>query len=330
MITGAALGLPGYEQMFDDANIARILRRRAVHRRDPPALRREMLDKHITRLVKGEDGGASLRDDRPRGATSSSWPPAAARSTWKASSASPPTASPRSDRATQLAIAAGIDALRDAGIPLVMRYKTTSTGTQLPDRWGLPDAMRDDTGVIFASAFPGYDSFADELARYYDRPRPPRATGRARGTARARIDARRERPGRLARSIAASHELQPVLETEPYMFDRRFLFRVLSMGHSQFAEFIGARGPNTQINSACASTTQAIALARGLDSRRPLPPRDRGIRRRRHLRQLLPWIGAGFLATGAAATDDVVEDAAASVRPAPARHDHRHGRGRRS
>ena len=33
------------------------------------------------------------------------------------------------------------------------------------------------------------------------------------------------------------------------------------MGHSQFAELIGARGPNTQINSACASTTQAVALA---------------------------------------------------------------------
>ena len=59
------------------------------------------------------------------------------------------------DRVTRLAIAAGIDALRDAGIPLVMRYKTTSKGTQLPERWGLPDALRDDTGVIFASAFPG-------------------------------------------------------------------------------------------------------------------------------------------------------------------------------
>src|SRR5581483_6782271 len=71
------------------------------------------------------------------------------------------------DRVTQLAIASGVDALRDAGIPLVMRYKKTSLGTQLPDRWMLPDALRDDTGVIFASAFPGYDSFADEMSRYY-------------------------------------------------------------------------------------------------------------------------------------------------------------------
>ena len=32
----------------------------------------------------------------------------------------------------------------------------------MPDRWVLPEALRDDTGVIFASVFPGFDSFADE------------------------------------------------------------------------------------------------------------------------------------------------------------------------
>ncbi len=33
------------------------------------------------------------------------------------------------------------------------------------------------------------------------------------------------------------------------------------MGHSQFAEYIGARGPNTHVNAACASTTHAVAIA---------------------------------------------------------------------
>ena len=50
------------------------------------------------------------------------------------------------DWVTRLAMAAGIDALRDAGIPLVRRYKTTSTGSRLPVGWGLPESMRDDTG----------------------------------------------------------------------------------------------------------------------------------------------------------------------------------------
>ncbi len=66
------------------------------------------------------------------------------------------------------------------------------------------------------------------------------------------VNARRGRPPHRS-------DLSRLLEEEPYEFDRRFLFRVLSMGHSQFAEAIGARGPNTQVNSACASTTQAVA-----------------------------------------------------------------------
>lgn len=65
------------------------------------------------------------------------------------------------DITSQLALAAGIDALREAGIPLVQSYKHTTTGKHLPDRWMLPEAMRDDTGVIFASAFPGGDRFAN-------------------------------------------------------------------------------------------------------------------------------------------------------------------------
>ena len=104
--------------------------------------------------------------------------------------------------------------------------------------------------------------------------------------------------------------MEHLLATEPFEFDRRFLFRCLSMGHSQFAELIGARGPNTQVNAACASTTQALCMA------------EDWIRTGRARRvvviaaddvtsdALLPWVGSGFLASGAAATDDVVEDAA--------------------
>ncbi len=83
-------------------------------------------------------------------------------------SAFPLTAVPPSIALPNWRLPWGIDALRDAGIPLVMRYKTTSKGSQLPGSVGPPDALRDDTGVIFASAFPGCDSFADEMSRYYN------------------------------------------------------------------------------------------------------------------------------------------------------------------
>src|SRR5208283_3655937 len=132
----------------------------------PQRFRQDMLDKHILRLVKSEKGEAtfeSIADAADviklagRGGSfdlESEFGVSAERVA-------------ALDQVTRLAIGAGIDALRDAGIPLVMRYKTTSKGTQLPDRWGLPETLRDDTGVIFASAFPGCDSFADEMTRYY-------------------------------------------------------------------------------------------------------------------------------------------------------------------
>ncbi len=83
------------------------------------------------------------------------------------------------------------------------------------------------------------------------------------------------------------------------------------MGHSQFAEYIGARGPNTHVNVACASTASGDRPRRGLDPRRAAaaawscsaPTTSRAT-------HLIEWIGAGFLASGAAATDERVEDAA--------------------
>jgi hypothetical protein len=56
-------------------------------------------------------------------------------------------------------------------------------------------------------------------------------------------------------------ELEEQSKAHPYQFNRNFIFRVLTMGHSQFAEYIGARGPNTAVNAACATTTHALAIA---------------------------------------------------------------------
>ena len=59
-ITGAALGLPGTEHIFDDANIGRILRGEQFIDVIPTRFRRAMLDKHITRLVKSGNGGPTF------------------------------------------------------------------------------------------------------------------------------------------------------------------------------------------------------------------------------------------------------------------------------
>ena len=104
--------------------------------------------------------------------------------------------------------------------------------------------------------------------------------------------------------------LRQEIEKNPYHFDRRFLFRVLSMGHSQFAEYIGARGPIPSTNGACASGTQAVGLAsdwiRTGRCRRVIIISADDITSD----NLMGWFGSGFLASGSAATDEIVEEAA--------------------
>jgi 3-oxoacyl-(acyl-carrier-protein) synthase/acyl carrier protein len=93
-------------------------------------------------------------------------------------------------------------------------------------------------------------------------------------------------------------------------FDRRYLFQTLAMGHSQFAQYSGIRGPNTIINLACASATAAFGVAEDwlnadrvdrvvIISADDVTGDD-----------LWEWIGGGFAASGAAATNNVVEETA--------------------
>lgn len=308
VITGAALGLPGTERIFDDANIGRILRGEQFIDVIPNRFRRAILDKRITRLMKSDNGGPTFETIDSVGDVIKLAGRGGAFDLEKEFGVSAERI-PALDRVTRLAIAVGLDALRDAGIPLVMRYKSTSKGTKLPDRWMLPEALRDDTGIIFASCWPGLDSFAEESARYY--------ADQSRREQLALLESLRVRAaegnGHGALIQALDHhiqELRTALEKEPYVFDRRFVFRTLAMGHSQFAEFIGARGPDTQVNSACASTTQAVSVAqdwiRSGRCRRVVVIAADDVTSD----HLLEWLGSGFLATGAAATDEVVEETA--------------------
>ena len=93
-------------------------------------------------------------------------------------------------------------------------------------------------------------------------------------------------------------------------FDRRYLFQILTMGHSQFAQYTGIRGPTTTINLACASATGAFQIAEDwlandrVDRVVILSADDvTGD-------ELWEWIGSGFAASGAASTSNVVEEAA--------------------
>ncbi len=307
-ITGASMGLPGVSGIFDDSNVERILRGDVFINAIPMNLRQEMVEKNITRLVKTE-GGEGRFESIQSMADVIKLAARAREFDLIRDFGFPEDRLPALDRVTKLAIGAGIDALRDAGIPLAMRYKTTTKGTKLPDRWLLPDEIRDDTGILFTSAFPGCDSYAEIISGYYqDRVRRERLEE----LKNLSVFANQARAGNgIAQEIERRIEkLREDIEINTYKFDRRFLFRVLSMGHSQFAEYIGARGPNTSTNGACASGTQAVALASDWiltgRCRRVIIISADDITSD----NLMGWFGSGFLASGSAATDERVEDAA--------------------
>ncbi|MFZ1466274.1 MAG: beta-ketoacyl synthase N-terminal-like domain-containing protein, partial [Anaerolineae bacterium] len=305
VISGTGLGLPGVNKaVMDPDNALRILRGEQFVDLIPERYRRLIAEKHVTRVVKAADGSGSFETITDSGDVIKLAGRAGAFDLSEEYGISDKLVEAL-DITTQLAMAAGLDALREAGLPLVQTWKRTSTGRFLPDRWMLPDSLRDETGVVFASAFPGGDRFADEMKRYYvwqERLHHLEMLQSVRGAiteSQALLE--------VDRRINA---VRDDLAREPYAFDRRFLFRILSMGHSQFAEYIGARGPNTQVNAACASTAQGVSIAedwiRSGRCRRVIVIGADNVTGD----NLMEWVGAGFLATGAAATDAKVEEAA--------------------
>jgi malonyl CoA-acyl carrier protein transacylase len=305
VISGTGLGLPGATKaVMDPKNVARILAGEQFVSSVPTNQRRAMARKRVTRLVKTADGTGHFeviedeKDVIKLAGRPGSFDLAAEYGV-------PEKLVEAFDATTQLAMAAGLDALREAEIPLVQTWKKTTTGKHLPERWLLPESLRDETGVIFASAFPGYNRFADEARRYY--------AFEARRAQKQQLEELLEMTrdastrAEISRRIA---EFDALLEREPYAFDRHFLLHILVMGHSQFAEYIGARGPNAHVNAACASTASAVALAedwiRAGRCRRVVVIGGDNVTSD----ALIGWIGAGFLATGAVAVDERVEDAA--------------------
>lgn len=265
VITGVGLGLPGGSEVFDPDNLESMLRGENRITQVPQKILETMLAKGVRKLVKDGEGRASFQlaetvDDLPQLAGQR------AHFDLAEQYGIDPAAVRAFDIATQLSFACGLEALRDAGIPLTPVEKIGKGGRRLITGWELPKAYRDTTGVIFGSTFPGLDSAVRHVNNNGD-----------------------------------SGEGQ---------FDRRYLFQVLPMGHSQFAQWIGARGPNTAVNTACASTTHAFTIA------------EDWLRLGRCERVIIvsgddvtndatfEWVGSGFAASGAATIEPDVTKAA--------------------
>ena len=265
VISGCAAGLPGTEELFEEATIERLLEGTNFIEELTEELRESMVEKRITRLQKHEDGGGELVEvtETEEVIKLAGQGGDFDLSEWGIAD----RLIEALDKTSRLAFAAGFEALRDAGLPLIPRYRETTTGKKVTTGWTLPESVGDETGVIFASAFAGQDAMIEELN--------------------------------------AAHE-----QGEEYQFNHRFLLKVLGIANSRFAEYVGARGPNTKINNACASTTTAIGMAQdwirsGRCERVIVLSADNASGD-----ELMEWVGSGFLATGAATTKEDVTEAA--------------------
>jgi len=265
VITGISLGLPGGERVFDEDTFERLVRGETCLSEVSDEYKQRLLDKNIVRLIKGRDGSVNMEQATEFGDIPQL---AGIKSAFDISEefGIDPKVVLAWDITTQLAVAAGLLALRDAAIPLTPVEQIGKGGLRLIRNWQVPQIHRERTGIVFASCFPGL-----QMAMKHAKSNGNDGEGR---------------------------------------FDRRYLFQTLNMGHSQFAQYSGIRGPNTTINLACASTTAAFGVAEDwLNSDRV----DRVVILSADDvtgEDLWEWIGGGFAASGAAATGNIIEEAA--------------------
>ena len=263
VFSGISLGLPGMDDVFAPDTFDRIVRGDNFISEVSDEIKQRLLDRNLVRIIKHADGSAEFVP-----CNDFSLIPQLAGRKGHFDLAEQYGIDAKiveaMDITTSLAVAAGLEALKDAGLPLVAVEQINKAGKRLIQNWHLPDSERDRTGVIFASCFPGIEQ--------------------------------------------AMLHAQKNGADESGNFDRRFLLQVLTMGHSQFAQSIGARGPNVSVNNACASTPSAIAIAEdwlktGRCDRIIVVSADDSTSD-----EMMTWIGAGFAAAGAHAMGNVVEE----------------------
>ncbi len=327
VITGTSAGLPCGDdvgEVFDASNLQRLVEgKMQCIRRISGSLKMEMLDKNVVQLVKypgGKSERVPVKSDKDVIKVAAQLGSLDLFGSYGV----PEGLAETMDIAAQVAVAAGLEALKSAGL--------VPGRSNDPAEWKLPEKYRETTGVVYASSFPAMDAAVGECMKFLQsktvgaataerlvftlrnrllRVSPDRKLAHDDEAAFARLLSRvREVEGGGDTSSGDDASVSSTASTGPYEFDRKFLFRVLVLGNAQLAQLAGCRGPNTQTNAACAGTTQAIGMAQdmlisGRAERVVVVAGDNGSGG-----TLLPWLGSGFRALGAATTKEAVEDAA--------------------
>nr|WP_320191579.1 SDR family NAD(P)-dependent oxidoreductase [uncultured Desulfobacter sp.] len=305
-IAGVSVGLPGKgHQVFNDKNFDRILAGNNFIEPLTQEEKHKIVDMNITRVYKQPNGNARFVDIvRTQDVIQ------LAGKLGYFDLSTEYGISRKFDLVDELAMAAGLEALKDAHIPLVQGYKKTSTGSSIPDALVLPKEMQDTTGVIMTGIFPGFETLLHHLNAYYYNKFYVKPYEELENIYYHLMEnlSDREMKDVITDWFFKIRERRKVYGQ--YKFERNILFDIVSLGGAHFAQLIRAKGPNIHLSGACASTTQAIGVAQDW------------IRNDRCERVIviggeaatseaqMAWVGSGFLAMGAATSKEVVSDAA--------------------
>ncbi|HOM01630.1 MAG TPA: SDR family NAD(P)-dependent oxidoreductase [Acetivibrio sp.] len=211
-------------------------------------------------------------------------------------------------------VAAGYEALKDAGIPLIKERIKTSCGSYLPGRLVLPEYMQDDTGIIYANGFFPIETWVDEVSKYV-------ASKFARKTRNDLIDFYESVISKVSDysvkkyltdwfNLHYSRLMYNCGEEEIYEFNHEFLYSFCLLANNRLAQFIGAMGPNFFVSAACSSTITAVTVAEDLiragHARRIIVIGAENVTSK----SILPWSAGSFLSMGALTTSSDVFEAA--------------------
>jgi NAD(P)-dependent dehydrogenase (short-subunit alcohol dehydrogenase family)/acyl carrier protein len=157
------------------------------------------------------------------------------------------------DAMTQLVIAAGTTALKDAGIPLGERDQIEEGEAAGLAAWILPEPLRHETGVIFASALPRANDLHNLIDRYAGYKRTYDQLKMLGGLSRSSSSERAEKIKQIVRML---NEIASDLEDGG---DPETVFGAMVIDYAKTAASLGVLGPTAQLRSA--GMAQAVAQA---------------------------------------------------------------------
>ncbi len=312
-ISGIAGGTPGtWDKLFREQNLDEILAGKNMIEPIPQDWREKQINKNIIRVIKSPTGNHSIaRIDSADQAIKLS--ARAGQFDIEKEFGVPNTIAKALDSTFKMSLAAGILALKDAGLPLIHYYKKTTTGGYLPEKWALPEPMASETGVIFASAFPVMESLITEITNYFHYKYRGKSSAEMWTVYDALINKISSPEDKKTLRLWVEQNFgkhNSASDKDMFTFSQNFLLKVIPIADSQFAQWVGAKGPAMHISAACASTTQAVHTA------------ECWLRTGKAKRVVIiaadditsdivqEWTLPGFLASGTASTKAVISEAA--------------------